>query len=202
MNYLLGSYIIAMFMLIFISSWRLAFITLAVQFFISATILFSFEGIETISSQVQFVDLVLVRSLAAPLGTIWLLKKFNFKAEFDVIPANLVSWTLAISIIVVGYWCGQVIYPQRFQQAGFFGTATASILLGIYILANQRSIVGQIIGILIFEAGIILLEAFSKHQEAFFIQIGFAVVFLWTITLFWKFLAEFASIKELHGSDY
>ncbi len=191
MSFLLAIYLTVLLASIFVSSWRLAFVALATQFFISGILLFQEEGTISLVSQIQLIDLFFVRSILLPFIFIRLIRKLKIKSEFDVIPPNFVVWTIAIILILTSYWCGQTIFPVNFQSTALLGTAISGVLIGLFILANQNNILGQIIGILTFEAGIVLMEVFNHHQENLIIQLGILSVFIWSVVRLWIFLKEF-----------
>ncbi|MBI3556449.1 MAG: hypothetical protein HY074_09320, partial [Deltaproteobacteria bacterium] len=149
---------------------------------------------------VQALDLILFRALAVPLILISILKKLRAEREFDTVPANFVIWTMALAVLIASYWFGQKTFPSDLQSSIHIGTAAAGVLTGIFILANQSSTVGQLIGLLTMESGIVLTEVFAAGREQWFIQLGISLVFVWTVGLIWEFLHHFSEL-EVHEAE-
>lgn len=192
MIYLMVGYVLALVIPLFISSWRIAIWAFAAESLVTGLILIRGEGLDSWAARIQALDLILFRSLVVPFCLIGVLKKLKGRREFDTIPANLVVWTIALGLLVASYWFGQTGFPTDFQNAVHLGTAAAGAITGLFILSNQSSPVGQIIGLLALEAGAVLLEALAAHRERGLIQFGLSAVFIWSIGLVWSFLRHFS----------
>ncbi len=195
MRYLFIGYILSLLGSLFISSWQVAFFAVALESLLGGFILIHTDGLETWSARIQACDLIFVRALIVPFFLIGLLKKFKFNSNYNTVPANFVIWTFAIVLLISSFWFSQFLLPSDSQSAGFVGTAVSGVLTGIFILANQTSVVGQIIGLLTLEAGIALSEIVNSHQQEWIIQLGLGLVFIWMTLVFWRFLKHFSALE-------
>lgn len=192
MSQLIVGYLLALLLSLLVSSWRMAIWALATESLLSGLVLLRAEGLGTWSTRIQFADLVVVRSVVAPWVLMSALKKLKIPSEFDTIPANFIIWIFAAVLFISSFWFGQVFYPSDFSSAGYLGTAVFGVLIGLFVLSNQKWIHGQIIGLLTLEAGIVLSEILTPHHEAWEIQIGLTAVFAWMVALFLRFLSHFS----------
>ena len=204
MIFLLIIFCLAVVVSLFFVSWRIAIWAIAVEALMTGFILIRFEDLDSWAVRIQILDLLLFRSLIIPIYLIGVLQKFQMPTqingqtndEFNTIPPNFIIWTMALALWIGSFTLGHSIFPSELQSALHFGTAIATILIGLFILSNQSSPVGQIIGLLTFESGIILSELMPSHHEQWPIQLGLSVIFLWSVRLSWKFLQYFSSLEN------
>jgi len=201
MTYLFVGYVLALLVSLFFASWRVAFWALAAEFFIAGLILLRGETIESWSIRIQMFDLLILRAIVVPLLLIGALKKLKLAREFDTVPANLVIWLFALVLMIGSYWLGKKLFPNDLREAFHIGTSVSGVLLGLFILSNQNRILGQVIGLLTFEAGILLTEVMGHHNELWELQVGLTLIFLWTILLFFEFLNKFSKVDTEQGID-
>ncbi|MGK5088155.1 hypothetical protein WDW86_11405 [Bdellovibrionota bacterium FG-2] len=195
MIYLLTGYVLALITPLFMASWRIAIWAFAVQSLVTALLLVRGEEFDSWTTRMQALDLIVFRSLIIPFCLISILKKFRTQREFDTIPANFVVWTMALALLIAGFWFGQTIFQTDFQSAIRLGTATAGCLTGLFVLANQSSPIGQVIGLLTLEAGIILTETLATHHERLLIQFGLSAIFIWSIWTIVTFFRHFSKLE-------
>jgi hydrogenase-4 membrane subunit HyfE len=198
LRYLFICYLAALLISLFISSWRLAFLAVAGESLLTGLILIKTNGFESWPTRIQVCDLIFVRAVIVPLFLMSLLKKIKSEIDYDIIPANFVIWIFAIMLLIVSFWFGQILSPYEVKISGYIGLPIAGALIGIFILANQISIIGQILGILTLEASIVLTEVISNHHQTWGLQLGLSFVFIWMILIFWSFLKHFSVTEGLH----
>lgn len=199
MRYLFVGYILSLLGSLFIASWQVAVFAVAMESLLAGLILIRTEGLETWSARIQVCDLIIVRALIVPLLLVGMLKKIKPVLEYSTVPANFVIWIFATLLFIASFWFGQVLYPSDFQSAGYLGTAVAGVLTGIFVLANQISFTGQIVGVLTLEASIALNEIVANHHPSLEIQIGLSLIFIWLFFTFRRFLGHFLEISRLEA---
>jgi hypothetical protein len=195
MRYLFVGYIVSLLSSLFIASWQIAFFAVALEFLLGGFILIRMDGLETWTARIQACDLIFLRALIAPAFLMGLMKKSKFISNYNTVPANFVIWTFAVVLLIASFWFGQILFPSDFQSAGYLGTAIAGALIGIFVLANQTSVIGQIVGILTLEASIVLSEIVNSHHQIWGLQMGLSLVFIWMILVIWRFLKHFSALE-------
>ncbi len=207
MNYLFMSFLLALVMLLFFCSARTAIWAIGAQFLIAGLLVLRLDersdihtqSFESWATRIQLLDLLFVRSLLLPLLFVRLLKKLKNGGSsrgLSTIPANFVVWLCAVVLIIASYWFGQRIFPEDFQSSFQIGTTVAGVLIGFFILSAQSAPLGQIIGLLTLEAGIVLAEVLGRHEMPWFLQLGASVVFVWSLSLFATFLSRFSELED------
>jgi hydrogenase-4 membrane subunit HyfE len=70
------------------------------------------------------------------------------------------------------------------------------VLLGLYVLSIQTRPLGQVIGALIIENGVVLLELLLNHHVALPVELALSGVFLGSILAFGVLLRRLETPKE------
>ena len=132
------------------------------------------------------VDFVLVRGLLAPFLLYQVLSARDATARNDVIPPNLLSWTMAGGLVLVSFNFASVMVAQAGDERQTVAVATAGVLLAFLVLSTQSGPFSQMVGALRFENALALFElgGASHHDESILVHAGQLVVFLLTIGLF------------------
>ena len=86
------------------------------------------------------------------------------RARADVIPPNLMSWTLVLVLVLVAFRFADMLVPAGGDQHSFVATACAGVLLGVLVLSTQTGPFSQMVGVLRIENSIALFEL-SQHGE-------------------------------------
>ncbi len=191
----ISGFLIAVYLPLFVSSWRIAFLGFGFQALCVALVLESHHQALYLSGALQLVDLVALRFIAVPTFFILYFSKRRRGVEFDVIPPSLVSWIAAIGLLILAVSLGQRLYPNDLVPAFHAGAVASALLSGLFILAVQKEPMGQIIGILYIESGISLFETMN-HEEPWFVQLGISLTFIGLLILFFKFLNKFQQNSE------
>lgn len=187
MNTLLMALLLAMVLPLFLGNWRASLLGLCSQGLLMAWIVV--EARPELSSPddwLTLVDLVLVRGLLAPAFLYQVLSAREATARNDVIPPNLLSWTFAGVLVLVGFNFAATLVPEPGHERQVVAVATAGLLLGFLVLSTQSGPFSQMVGVLRFENALALFElgGSSHHHESILVHAGQLVVFLLTIGLF------------------
>ena len=196
MSYLLIAYTAAVIVSLFVSSWPVAVANLAVQFFLAGIIAVRLEGLHSWSTRIQAIDLILVRTFFVSYFLIRLSRRGRTGRGFEPIPQNLVVWLMALALGITGFWFGQVIFPTDELSALHLGTISVAVLAGFFILAHQSSALGQFLGFLTMEAGLVLSESLSGNHQQQEIQLGLAMIYLCSIAVAGKITRDLSTAKS------
>jgi len=182
---------------LFVGSWRTSIFGLGCQGLLMASIAHRLEP--NPSSAQDFVllaDLAIVRGLLVPFAFYAVLRARNTPARNDVIPPNLLSWTVALSLVLASFSFAEVLVPEAGEQRTLVAVATAGILLGFLVLATQSDPLSQMIGALRIENAIALLELGGKRTEPpLGLQLALLAVFLTTVAYFRFYLNVLGSAE-------
>jgi hydrogenase-4 membrane subunit HyfE len=173
---------------LFFSSWRAMFASLGIQAIILSMVM-AHEANEP-SGAVAVFDLALVRGILAPAYLVWMVESAPGKDRLDVIPGNLLHWTIALALVVASGTFAAVVAPQDISRAFHVATAASETVIALFILATQTQPLGQAIGALTLENGVIVLEVLGQHRLELPVQIGVATIFVGLVLLFGWFLRE------------
>jgi hydrogenase-4 membrane subunit HyfE len=153
---------------------------------------------ETAADWFVQVDLAGVRGLLVPLSLYWLLNARKTPSRSDVIPPNLLSWTLALAIVLSSFSFSEVMVPAPGDQRTLVAVAASAVLLGFLVLANQSGPFAQVIGALRIENGIALMElGIEGHRLPWGIKLALELAFLGTVLLFRNYLAGIPATTPL-----
>lgn len=195
MIFYLTGFMVAIFFPLFVSSWRVAFLGLALQGLCIALVSLGHGIAFETTSLLQMMDLVCLRFIAVPVVFLVIVRKIRHKPEFDLIPANLVTWILAIGLLIMALSLGHRLYPEDLVLTFHTGAVASAFLAGLFILSVQGEPLGQMIGLLYFESGLTLFENFG-HREPWFIQMSISLLFLWLLILMGRFVHKFAHTES------
>lgn len=206
MNPLLIAFVAVLLVPLFVASWRLSLAGLAVQAFLMASIRYQLDpDLDSFSAWFDLFDLVIVRGLGAPLALYTVLLSQRASTRNDVIPPNLMSWTLAIVFVIGGFRFADMLVPADPIEQGFVAAASAGLLLGLLVLATQVGPFSQMIGALRIENAIALLElSGTQHDEELAMKVAQTVLLIGTIVLFRWYLrtlprASVAKVSAVEG---
>lgn len=183
---------------LFVATWRTSLLGLACQGFLMAWIAWRMvPDHRTASDWITMADLVLVRGLGAPLALRAVLRAHGVAARNDVIPPNMLSWTLAIGIVLLAFNTGEILVPQGGQQQTLVAVAMAAVLIGFLLLATGSGPLTQMIGAIRVENGIALFElGGERHHESLGVQLGQVAIVAVTFALFRWYLAQLVAAPE------
>ena len=183
MNPILIAFIGVLMVPLFVASWRLSLFGLAMQGVLMAWISYELHpALDSVSAWIQMVDLVAIRGLGAPIALYVVLRGQHASARNDVIPPNLMSWTLAIVLVLVAFRFADMLVPADGNEHSLVAAACAGVLLGLLVLATQTGAFSQMVGALRIENGIALFELSGDHDPG--MQVAQAAILIATILLF------------------
>ncbi|MBS1120051.1 MAG: hycX [Deltaproteobacteria bacterium] len=180
---------------LFVTTWRTTLFGLALQGFLMAWIAQRINPESaSIGDWLTMLDLVVVRGLWAPIALYGALRAQQASERGDVIPPNLLSWTIALGMVLAAFSFADALdVGGGDDQQTLVAVATAAVLLGLLLLATQPGPFSQMVGAIRIENGIALFElGGDHHRQAIGIQIAQIVIVVVTISLFRWYL------KALH----
>ena len=171
---------------LFVATWRTSLLGLSCQGLLMAWVAHRLSpNLQLGGTWLTLVDLVLVRGLGAPLLLYRLLRAQNRAARHDVIAPNLLSWTVALALVLAAFNVSAALVPIDGDQRALTSVAVAAVLLAFLVLASQTTPFGQVVGALRLENGIALFELGGRHEDhAPATQIGQIVIVVGTIGLY------------------
>jgi hydrogenase-4 membrane subunit HyfE len=190
---------------LFVASWRLSLFGLALQGLLMAWITYDLHpALDSLGAWIQMVDLVAVRGLGAPIALYAVLRGQHASARNDVIPPNLMSWTLAIVLVLAAFRFADMLVPADGAEHSLVAAACAGVLLGLLVLATQTGAFSQMVGALRIENGIALFELGGDHDPG--MQIAQTVILVATMLLFRWYLktlprASTAKVSAVEGMN-
>ncbi len=195
MNPLLVALLGVLLIPLFVATWRTSLTGLGCQGVLMALIAHQLESTpNTVGEWLALVDLGVVRGLLAPLALYGVLRARNAPGRNDVIPPNLLSWTLALGMVLMSFSFAELLVADSGEQQTLVAVATTGVMLGFLVLATQSGPFSQMVGALRIENSIALLELGGKHHAwPVAIQLGLLAVFGATIAYFRWYLISLAS---------
>jgi len=171
---------------LFAASWRLSLVGLVGQGLIMAWISYRRDpAMDSIEAWVEMFDYLVVRGLGAPIALYLVLRGQRATGRHDVIPPNLMSWSLAIGLVFVGYRFGDHLVAVEGDAQTFVAVATTALLLGFLLLATQTGPFSQMVGALRIENGIALFGLGGPpDQEDLSLRIVQTALVIVTVILF------------------
>jgi hydrogenase-4 component E len=175
---------------LFVATWRTSLLGLGCQGVLMALIARQLEPApNTFGDWLRLFELAIVRGIVAPLALYGVLRKRNTPRRNDVIPPNLLSWTLAFSLVLVSFSFAELLVRDSGEQQTLVAVASTGILLGFLVLSTQSAPFSQMIGALRIENAIALLELGGKrHESPIAIQLGLLGIYAATVAFFYSYL--------------
>lgn len=150
---------------LFVASWRLSLLGLGVQGLLMAWMSYQLDpSLDSAAAWVRLFDLVAIRGLGAPIAMYAVLRSQRVSDRNDVIPPNLMSWTLAIALVLVAFRFADMLVPIEGNEHSFVAGASAGLLLGLLVLATQTGPFSQMVGAMRIENGIAFFELGASHR--------------------------------------
>jgi hydrogenase-4 membrane subunit HyfE len=198
MTFPLVIFLIVVLVPLFTSTWRMSLLGLALQGFLLAWMASRGLELESVSGVLLLADLLLLRGILAPALLYAVLKRQNAPRRNDVIPANLLFWTVAGLLLLMSFRFAKFAVfsagPVPGSQAAstHLAVSTAALLLGLLVLATRNTPFSQAIGVLRIENAIALFEAGSSHHMPVPVRLGLSLVYALTVLMFSMFLRRLA----------
>jgi hydrogenase-4 membrane subunit HyfE len=179
---------------LFVATWRSSLFGLSFQGFLIAWAAYRLRPeLHAIETWLSLVDLVLVRGVGAPLLLYRLLLSQKRAARHDIIAPNLLSWTVALGLVLAAFNLSAALVPVAGDERALISVATAGVLLGFLVLASQSTPFGQVVGALQLENGIALFElGGQRHHGSLVTLVGQVAIVAGTLALYVWLLRGFS----------
>lgn len=195
MNPLLVALLGVLLVPLFVATWRTSLMGLGCQGVLMALIARQLESTpNTVGDWLALVDLGIVRGFVVPLALYRVLRARKTPGRNDVIPPNLLSWTLALGMVLMSFSFAELLVGDSGEQRTLVAVAATGVMLGFLVLATQSDPFSQMVGALRIENSIALLELGGKHHDwPLAIQLGLLAVFMATVAFFRWYLITLTS---------
>jgi hydrogenase-4 component E len=159
MTGVLIGFVITLLIPLFVGTWRVSVLGLAIQGALLATIALRRPDLHLSAGVVVMaVDLVVLRALALPFVLHRVLLRQNAPPRNDETAPNLFSWAMALALVVVAFRTADVLVPAEGDEQMLVAASSAALLLGLFVLATARGTMSQIVGLMRVENAIALFE--------------------------------------------
>lgn len=198
---LLVGFLVVVLIPLLAASWRLSLLGLAIQGTLLTLMANAHGRFEswTPSSILQLVDLAFLRAFLGPLLLYRVLKAQKAPARSDVLPPNLLVWTLAGALVLVAFRFGRL--AGTTDTSLHLSVFASALVLGLFVLASQDSRLSQMIGFLRIENAIALFELPSHHPLPPAVHGAILAVFLLTLFALRSFLSHRPAPGALESSE-
>jgi hydrogenase-4 membrane subunit HyfE len=176
---------------LFIGKWRASLLGLACQGGLMAWTAYRL-GVSPRSpvGLLLLIDLAVLRGVAAPLALYRVLRRAGAPPRNDVIPPNLVSWTIALGCVLLAFNFAGALVTHGGEERTLVATASSALLLGFLVLASQTGTFSQIVGVLRCENAIALFELGGSSPPSLAAESGLVGVLIGTIVLYRWYLSN------------
>jgi hydrogenase-4 membrane subunit HyfE len=198
MTFPLVIFLIVILFPLFASTWRVSLLGLGLQGLLLAWMASLSVELESVPGILLLADLLLLRGILAPAVLYAVLERQKAPRRNDVIPANLLFWTLAGALILMSFRFAKLeVFSSGLASGPGEGStqlavSTAALLLGLLVLATRNTLFSQTIGVLRIENAIVLFEVGSPHHLPVSVQLGLSAVYGLTVLIFSLFLRRSA----------
>lgn len=184
MSWLLAAFMLAIAVPLLFGSWRTAIGALAAQAVLLALIVGAHVREETLASVLPLMDLAVLRAVAAPLLLVAVVRRAGPPRRFELLPANLFHWAAAFALVLAGAAFAARIGPKGDAVGTLhLGVAAVEVLLGLLLLCCHTTPLGQTLGALTVENGVLLFEVSAGHHLPAGVQLGVSAVFAGFVVL-------------------
>lgn len=195
---LLGALLIPL----FVGTWRMSLLGLALQGLILAAIAYpELQPLRSAHAWLTLADLGLVRGVLVPLALYMVLRAQAAPARNDTIAPNLFSWTLALGMVLAAFNLSDVLVEEAGQEQTLVAIAVAGVLLGFLVLASATGPFTQMVGALRIENAIATLQLSGAHQSSLALDLAMLAVFVATVALFRWYLSTLEAVAPAASAD-
>ena len=211
---LLGALLIPL----FVGTWRMSLLGLALQGLILAAIAYpELQPLRSAHAWLTLADLGLVRGVLVPLALYMVLRLYGppqltvgergvlraqaAPARNDTIAPNLFSWTLALGMVLAAFNLSDVLVEEAGQEQTLVAIAVAGVLLGFLVLASATGPFTQMVGALRIENAIATLQLSGAHQSSLALDLAMLAVFVATVALFRWYLSTLEAVAPAASAD-
>ncbi len=195
MTSLLTGYMLVLLLPLFVASWRVSLTGLSLQGLLMAWMLLVRRPALSVDLVVTLVDLALVRGLVAPLALRRVLRSQRRPSREDVIPPNLLSWSVVVGLVMLGFQCAAWLHPAPGGEHAQVAVAATGVLLGLFVLASQNGTFSQAVGALRLEYAIALFELGSPTHLPLALRLAQVTIFLGTVLTYAHYVGRLRSTE-------
>ncbi len=188
MTYLLVAFLIVLIAPLFVATWRTSLVGLGLQGWLMFAMALERGWHPSAGGVLLLADLLLLRGYVVPRYLYGIMLRHQTPRRTDVIPANLLSWTLAGVLVLLSVRFANAVQPGGGEAVTHVAVACAALLLAFQILGTGDSLYGQVVGVLRLENAIALFELGGGHGLPLTLQLGVTAVLVITLLLFGRFL--------------
>ena len=174
---------------LFVSTWRIAVLGLALQGVLMSIIAYRADSDLTLDNLVTLVDFGIVRTLFAPWALLGAVRGAGHASSREVNAPNILSWTLAFGVVLLGFRLANRLVPEGGDEQALVAVTVSAILLGFLRLATQAGPALQMVALLQIENAIALFEHGGEHEQPLALHIALATILLITILFFRWYLS-------------
>jgi hydrogenase-4 membrane subunit HyfE len=187
---------------LFVATWRTSLLGLGLQGLCLAAIAYpQLQPLRSAEAWLTLLDLGLVRGLLVPLSLYTVLRERGAPARNDAIAPNLLSWTLALGLVLAAFSFSEALVTEQGQTQTLVAIATAGVLLGFLVLASATGPFSQMVGALRIENAIAALELAIGHAASLGLQLALLCIFVLTIGLFRWYLAALPASEATRAPE-
>jgi hydrogenase-4 component E len=193
MTYLLIAYLMVALVPLFVAAWRTSLLGLSLQGLLMGWMAFALsEDLSSLPRLALLAELILVRGILVPAHLYRVLIDLKTPRRSDVIPANLLFWTIVGVLVVLAFRFAANVMDDEEAQT-HLAVAAAALMMGLLVLSSQTQPVSQLFGVLRIENAIALFELSSDRQVSLPVQVWTATIFVATVLVFGWFLRRLAA---------
>ncbi len=190
MTSLLATFLVVAVVPLFTASWRWSFFGLFLQGALLGAIAWKRGALHEPSGLLLLADYLVLRAFVGPRVLWRVLSRQVAAPQHDIMPANLLFWTLTLVILLVSFSLGSHLEPDsRVLQMGVTVPA-AALLLGFLVLAARNTTLGQVIGVLRIENAIALFEVGGGRHQPLVVQVALTAIYAALLVVLRYFVAH------------
>jgi hydrogenase-4 component E len=195
MNPVLVALLGVMIVPLFVATWRTSLLGLAWQGLLMALVAYQLEPRpRTPGPIIVLLDLGVLRGLVVPVVFYAVLRGRNAPTRDDLIAPNLLSWTVALGMVLSSFSFAEHFVAEQGEQRTLLAVAACGVMLGFLVLSSQAGPFSQMTGVLRLENAIALFELGGRrHEQPLGVHLGLLGVFVITVGLFRWYLAKLGS---------
>lgn len=188
MTYLLVAFLAVAFVPLLVATWRTSLLGLGLQGLLMTAMVAARGWPHDAAGAALLVDVLVLRTWFVPRHLHRILRSQAAPRRSDVIPANLLSWTLAFGLVVLAFRFAGAVEPAGGEATLHVAVAAAALLLGFLVLGTQATTFSQATGALRLENAVALFELAGGHAFPLPVQLGVSAVLVLTVLTFGRFL--------------
>lgn len=196
MTYLLVAFLVVAVVPLLTASWRISLLGLSLQALLMAVMVARHGWHGPLGAGLLLADLLVLRAWFIPRHLRAVMDELRVGRRNDVIPANLLSWTLAGAAVLVAFRFAGHVAPGAGVHTLHVGVAAAAVLLGLLVLGTQVTTFSQITGVLRIEYAAALFELGGEHAPDLPVQAGLSLVLLLSVLTLGQFLRRLGAAGD------